>query len=186
MIVCRAAHAFALCDGVLDSAIARRKPELGKGAVSKLQDTLAIVFEKLPVKPRGALATVNFHLMWGKDSPLGGRASGMSYIRKGEPKNYPHLDPRWEHSIVVFSADNLIHLNELWARKDADERAGARLAHYSLAGQASSDLRRMAGIARQATLPERERLQWQDTADGLRRQKPTLIFRGTVGDLLCG
>ena len=108
MIVCRAAHAFALCDGVLDSAIARRKPELGKGAVSKLQDTLAIVLEKLPVKSRGALATVNFHLMWGKDSPLGGRANGMSYIRKGEPKKYPHLDPRWEHSIVVFSADNLI------------------------------------------------------------------------------
>lgn len=101
----------------VESSLIDRNPELGKRAVAKLRDTLSVVFEKLPEKSRSALATVNFHLMWGKGSPLGGRANGMSYIRKGEPKNYPHLDPRWEHSIVVFSADNLIHLDELWTRK---------------------------------------------------------------------
>jgi hypothetical protein len=41
----------------------------------------------------------------------------MSYIRKGEPKNYTYLDPRWGHSLIIYSAENLMYLNELWSRK---------------------------------------------------------------------
>lgn len=94
-----------------------RKPELAMRAIAKLEDALAVVFNALPGKPGNTLRRVNFYLMWGKDSPQGGKANGLSYIRKGEPNNYPHLDPRWEHSIVIFSADNLLYLDELWTRK---------------------------------------------------------------------
>jgi hypothetical protein len=55
--------------------------------------------------------------MWGVAAPNGGRNSGMAYIRQGEPNNYPDLDPRWNHVIVIYSAENLMYLDSVWTKK---------------------------------------------------------------------
>jgi hypothetical protein len=41
----------------------------------------------------------------------------MGYFRKGQPLNYHYLDPRWQDVIVIYSAKNLLYLNELWTKK---------------------------------------------------------------------
>ncbi|WP_448569963.1 hypothetical protein [Thalassotalea ganghwensis] len=41
----------------------------------------------------------------------------MRYVRKGETNNRPHYDPRWENSVVIYSAENLMYLTEMWAKK---------------------------------------------------------------------
>jgi hypothetical protein len=91
--------------------------KLAEAALGKLELSLAEVFAALPVRPRAELSTVRFYLLWGEDAPEGGRKSGMSYLRQGEPRNYAHLDPDWNHVIVVYSAVNLMYLDSLWTKK---------------------------------------------------------------------
>lgn len=90
---------------------------LANQATQKLEATLTEIFSVLPQVPAQKLRQLTFYLMWGESSPKGGRKSGMSYIRPGEPKNYPYLDPRWENVIVVYSAKNLMYLDSLWSKK---------------------------------------------------------------------
>ncbi len=92
-------------------------PELAQKSLKKLEKSLEEIFSVLPENPASRLRGISFYLMWGKQSPHGGRKSGMSYIREGEPLNYAHLDPRWNHAIVIYSAKNLMYLTELWAKK---------------------------------------------------------------------
>lgn len=91
--------------------------KLTVAALGKLELSLAEVFATLPERPRAELSTIRFYLLWGVDAPEGGRDSGMSYFRRGEPRNYAHLDPDWNHAIVVYSAVNLMYLNSLWTKK---------------------------------------------------------------------
>jgi hypothetical protein len=91
--------------------------ELADEARRKLELNLAEVFATLPERARTDLGAIRFYLLWGKDSPEGGRESGMSYIRQGEPRNRAHLDPNWNHVIVVYSAVNLMYLNSAWTKK---------------------------------------------------------------------
>ncbi len=90
---------------------------LYRSSLTKLNETLDHVFSVMPTNARRELSTIKVFLLWGQASPHGGRKSGMSYIRKGEPDNYEHLDKRWEHALIVYSAENLMYLNELWSRK---------------------------------------------------------------------
>ena len=90
---------------------------LATQATQKLEATLTEIFSVLPQVPAQKLCQLTFYLMWGEASPKGGRKSGMSYIRPGEPKNYSYLDPRWENVIVVYSAKNLMYLDSLWSKK---------------------------------------------------------------------
>jgi len=91
--------------------------DLFRASVAKLRETLDYVFSLMPLRSRTILSDLQFYIMWGEASPNGGRKSGMSYIRKGEPGNYPRLDKKWENSIVIYSAENLMYLDDLWSRK---------------------------------------------------------------------
>ncbi len=91
--------------------------DLYTSSLAKLNKTLDYVFSVMPKNSREELSKLRVFLLWGEASPLGGRKSGMSYIRKGEPDNYSYLDKRWEHALIVYSAENLMYLNELWSRK---------------------------------------------------------------------
>ena len=91
--------------------------ELYTSSIAKLNKTLDYVFSVMPKNARKELSKLRVFLLWGEASPLGGRKSGMSYIRKGEPENYSYLDKRWEHALIVYSAENLMYLNKLWSRK---------------------------------------------------------------------
>ena len=91
--------------------------KLAAAANQKLAASLNELFALLPQGPARQLQDLRFYLMWGEKAPHGGRRSGMSYIRPGEPRNHPHLDPDWDHVIVIYSADNLMYLDALWTRK---------------------------------------------------------------------
>lgn len=95
----------------------RSDPKLAQKALTKLKNTLKEIESKLPEHSIGKLKQLNVFLLWGQKSPNGGKKSGMRYVRKGETKNRRHYDSRWENSIVIYSAENLMYLNEMWARK---------------------------------------------------------------------
>lgn len=65
----------------------------------------------------GKLKELKIFLLWGQKSPKGGKKSGMRYVRKGETNTRLHYDARWEHSIVIYSAENLMYLTDMWAKK---------------------------------------------------------------------
>ncbi|MCU7904907.1 MAG: hypothetical protein KZQ76_03465 [Candidatus Thiodiazotropha sp. (ex Epidulcina cf. delphinae)] len=92
-------------------------PSLGQQALSKLELNLNDIFDKLPPVAASRLKSLSFYLMWGKQSTKEKPLNGLSYIRKGEANNYPTLDPRWSHSIIVYSAKNLMYLDEVWTKK---------------------------------------------------------------------
>lgn len=91
--------------------------KLAEQATEKLETTLKEIFAVLPEVPANKLSQLTFYVMWGESSPKGGRKSGMSYIRPGEPNNYAYLDTRWENVIVIYSAKNLMYLDSLWSKK---------------------------------------------------------------------
>jgi hypothetical protein len=101
----------------LEQSLATGDKALSDRALEKLTDALTEIFAVLPGRPAGELRKIPFYLMWGVDAPGGGRSSGMSYIRAGEPNNHPDLDPRWNHVIVIYSASNLMYLPPVWTRK---------------------------------------------------------------------
>lgn len=101
----------------VERSLARGDASLSQEAQRKLQTSLHEIFAVLPERPARRLKQLRFFLMWGTDAPEGGRASGMSFIRNGEPTRYPYLDPTWNEVIVVYSAKNLMYLDSLWTKK---------------------------------------------------------------------
>ena len=91
--------------------------KLATAARNKLEHSLDEIFAALPAVPARRLKEIRFYLLWGEAAPQGGLDSGMSYFRPGEPGNYPHLDPDWNHVVVIYSAANLMYLDSLWTRK---------------------------------------------------------------------
>ncbi len=101
----------------VEASMHKGNSKLYRESVDTLKNVIDKLFSTIPAHAAQQLESLKFYLMWGEASPDGGRKSGMSYIRKGEPENYLYLDSQWEHSIVVYSAKNLIYLNGLWAKK---------------------------------------------------------------------
>jgi hypothetical protein len=101
----------------VERSLAMGDASLSQDAQRKLQKNLDEIFALLPERPARRLKQLRFYLMWGTDAPEGGRPSGMSYIRNGEPTRYPYLDPAWNDVIVVYSAKNLMYLDSLWTKK---------------------------------------------------------------------
>ncbi|KQW00463.1 hypothetical protein [Rhizobacter sp. Root1221] len=90
---------------------------LASNSAVKLADVLRDVLAVLPAHVPRELGDLKVFLMWGPPSPLGGDPSGMRYVRRGEGQRGRSRDPRWDHALVVYSADNLMYLNALWSRK---------------------------------------------------------------------
>lgn len=101
----------------IEADMQRSNSALATKSLKKLKKTLADIETKLPAHSIKKLKKLNIFLMWGEDSPKGGKKSGMRFVRKGETKNRLHYDKRWENSVVIYSAENLIYLSEMWARK---------------------------------------------------------------------
>jgi hypothetical protein len=101
----------------VERSLASSDASLSRSAHQKLQKNLEEIFAVLPPNPARRLKQLRFYIMWGIDAPEGGLPSGMAYIRKGEPTNYPYLDPTWNDVIVVYSAKNLMYLDGVWTKK---------------------------------------------------------------------
>jgi len=101
----------------VEDGMARSDPKTFDAATTKLRAVLPELIARLPEPTRKTFMSMHFYLMWGKKSPLGGLDNGMRYVRRGEPGPRNHYDRRWENSIVIYSADNLLYLDDLWTRK---------------------------------------------------------------------
>ena len=101
----------------LEKTLVEGDETLANKALFKLEKNLNEIIDILPVRPARKLKELDVYLLWGKKSPNGGRAGGMSYIRPGEASNYFYLDPRWQHAIIVYSAKTLMYLDDTWTKK---------------------------------------------------------------------
>jgi len=100
-----------------EASMKSSNPQLAKDSLLKLNDTLKSIEEKLPQSSLRKLKTLKIFLMFGEGSPLGGKRSGMRFVRRGEASKRLHYDNRWEHSVVIYSAKNLMYLTDMWAKK---------------------------------------------------------------------
>ena len=100
-----------------EASMEKANLRLAKESVAKLKKTLRAIEKSLPSGSLPELQTLNIFLMWGEASPNGGKKSGMRFVRRGETTNRPHYDSRWEHSVVIYSAENLMYLTDMWAKK---------------------------------------------------------------------
>ena len=101
----------------LEKSLVESDKILADKALLKLEKNLNEIIGILPANPARKLKELDIYLMWGKKSPNGGRAGGMSYIRPGETNNYFYLDPRWQHAIIIYSAKTLMYLDDVWTKK---------------------------------------------------------------------
>jgi hypothetical protein len=100
-----------------EASMERENPKLAKDSLLKLKNTLKVIEQKLPYSSLRKLKTLKIFLMWGEDSQHGGKKSGMRFVRKGETIKRLHYDNQWEHSVVIYSAVNLMYLTDMWAKK---------------------------------------------------------------------
>lgn len=106
-----------LAQGHIEASLLRGDKALADRAMRKLSDVLRAAFASLPGHAQRELRSVRFYLLWGAAAPGGGLPSGMRYVRHGEPSARNGHDPRWAHAVIIYSADNLMYLDELWSRK---------------------------------------------------------------------
>jgi len=100
-----------------EASMENGNPKLTSDALTKLKNVLINIEENLPRHSIQKLRSLNIFLLWGVESPRGGKKSGMRFVRRGETKNRLHYDNKWEHSIVIYSAKNLMYLTDMWSKK---------------------------------------------------------------------
>lgn len=98
-----------------ETGMATADPALTQAASAKLSATLREVVGMLPAHTRTEFRGTTYFLMWGAQSPHGGLKSGMRYVKRGSRN--PLYDPRWQGAIVIYSAHNFLHIDELWSKK---------------------------------------------------------------------
>lgn len=99
-----------------EAELPARKPALAEASARKFQAALDQVVAAYPAHTRDRWRKLRYFLLWGPDSPAGGEPSGMRFVRPGEASRH-NRDPRWQDAIVVYSADNLMYLTDLWTKK---------------------------------------------------------------------
>jgi hypothetical protein len=71
----------------------------------------------LPAASHALLRRLKIFVMEGAQSPFDGRDNGLAYFQPNASKASATMDPRWNSSIVIYSAKNYAHISEFWALK---------------------------------------------------------------------
>lgn len=86
-------------------------------AVKRLNDTLDMLYSKLPHRTHSYLKAISFYIMIGPKAKLGGEKDGLRYF----PDNGDNIrlvgDKRWTNAIVIYSVENFLALSDLWTKK---------------------------------------------------------------------
>lgn len=88
-----------------------------RSAVKRLNETLDLIFARIPSASHAYLKKINFYIMIGPRSALGGEDGGLRYFPKSGDQKLMLGDKRWTHSVVVYSVDNFMALSDLWTNK---------------------------------------------------------------------
>ncbi|BBB69853.1 hypothetical protein UNDYM_5600 [Undibacterium sp. YM2] len=102
---------------LVEQDMAAADPKLTTAASNKLQQALTEILGKLPTASHQHVKSLNFYLMWGEKSPKGGEKSGMRAVKRVDPLRLPLYDPAWKDAVIIYSATNLMSLDELWTKK---------------------------------------------------------------------
>lgn len=91
--------------------------DVARKAVDRLVKNINKALDVLPDHASFGLRNIRYFLMHGPKAPAGGKDNGLEYIHPQNAARRADLDPRWGDSIVVYSAQNYVHLSDLWAIK---------------------------------------------------------------------
>lgn len=86
-------------------------------AVDRLNKTLDLIFNKIPISSHSYLKDTDFYIMIGPKSKLGGEKNGLRYFPKSGDSKLLIGDRRWSHSIVIYNVENFLWLPDLWVKK---------------------------------------------------------------------
>jgi hypothetical protein len=113
--------------------MAQADPALTAKASQKLQQALSAILARMPAHSRPMIEELKYFLMWGEESPLGGMKSGMRAVKDGGHASVPTFDPAWKNAVVIYSARNLMSLDQVWAHGALTHEIShaCHLAHWS-------------------------------------------------------
>lgn len=86
-------------------------------AVDRLNKSLDLIFNRIPISSHNYLKDTDFYIMIGPKSKLGGEKNGLRYFPKSGDSKLLISDRRWSHSIVIYNVENFLWLSDLWVKK---------------------------------------------------------------------
>jgi hypothetical protein len=102
---------------MVEQQLPAEDPELAKRALARLESKLGVMLAALPSPARPRLQKLPIFLMYGPKAKGGGHDNGAEYFQRNAPEHHKHLDLRWKSCVVIYSAENYVHLSELWSVK---------------------------------------------------------------------
>lgn len=95
----------------------RESPKVARAALMRLDQKLHLALTSLPPAAVRGLRKLRLFMLYGTRAKAGGRVNGLEYYQAGAAAYQNWLDPRMEHSVVIYNAENYIKLSDLWAIK---------------------------------------------------------------------
>lgn len=96
--------------------VEKNKAQLQKAA-TRLETTLDYIYSQIPIETHAYLKAIDFYIMIGPSSNLGGESSGMMYFPRNGDSVLLLGDQRWAHAVVIYNVENFLWLTDLWVKK---------------------------------------------------------------------
>lgn len=80
-------------------------PDTAKAALERLDRQWRQALEALPRSSHSYLRKVGLFLMYGPKAKHGGNTTGAIYTPRGNPTHFKELDPLWDNSVTIYSAE---------------------------------------------------------------------------------
>ncbi|WP_226647335.1 DUF4124 domain-containing protein [Microbulbifer variabilis] len=101
----------------VESPESRKDKQKLDRAVDRLNKTLDLIFNKIPISSHSYLKDTDFYIMIGPKSKLGGEKNGLRYFPKSGDSKLLIGDRRWSRSIVIYNVENFLWFSDLWVKK---------------------------------------------------------------------
>ncbi|HTU93597.1 MAG TPA: hypothetical protein VMF69_26185 [Gemmataceae bacterium] len=101
----------------VEKQLVSESPAVARLAQARIKVMLAKALAALPEPSRANIKQLPIYLMYGPKARGGGRDNGLEYFQKDAPKHHKHLDLQWKSCMVIYCADNYVHISDFWALK---------------------------------------------------------------------
>lgn len=104
-------------DMVYERDINSEQDQRGWQACKVLEQQLNYILTVYPPHTTAYFKSLKYIMLVGNDAQLGGKPSGLRYVRPNEPNHKNLYDQRWQNALIVYSSKNYLYLDDLWQIK---------------------------------------------------------------------
>lgn len=101
----------------VEASLLEQDAEAAEKATARLAANVKKALEVYPPHSHAAIRSTRLYVMHGPKAAGGGRDDSIEYITKGQPDFIRSLDPKWHHTLVIYSGPAYARLSDMWALK---------------------------------------------------------------------